>query len=40
MRRAHFALMDTAPGTEPGADPRKSMTVEVYGHIKARPKIN
>ncbi|KAG8743373.1 hypothetical protein FRC10_012177 [Ceratobasidium sp. 414] len=37
MRRAHSALRDVTPGTEPGADPRKSSTAEMYGHIKASP---
>ncbi|KAG8768671.1 hypothetical protein FRC12_005444 [Ceratobasidium sp. 428] len=39
MRRAHSVLRDITPGTEPGADPRKSSTVEMYGHIKANCKI-
>ncbi|QRV73043.1 CorA-like magnesium transporter protein [Ceratobasidium sp. AG-Ba] len=39
MRRAHAALVDVAPGTEPGADPRKSSTAEMYGHISAPCKI-
>ncbi|CAE6523140.1 unnamed protein product, partial [Rhizoctonia solani] len=33
------ALLDIAPGTEPGADPRKSATVELYGGIKANCRI-
>jgi len=39
MNRTHSALMDIAPGTEPGADPRKSTTAEIYGHIQANCKI-
>ncbi|KAG8690469.1 hypothetical protein FRC11_011415 [Ceratobasidium sp. 423] len=39
MNRAQSALLDIAPGTEPGADPRKSATVELYGQIKANCKI-
>ncbi|KAF8607725.1 hypothetical protein BDV93DRAFT_519744 [Ceratobasidium sp. AG-I] len=39
MRRTHSALMEVSPGTEPGADPRRSATVEMYGHIKADCKI-
>ncbi|KDN48125.1 hypothetical protein RSAG8_03141, partial [Rhizoctonia solani AG-8 WAC10335] len=39
MNRAQSALLDIAPGTEPGADPRKSATVELYGGIKANCRI-
>ncbi|CAE6384301.1 unnamed protein product [Rhizoctonia solani] len=39
MNRAQSALLDIAPGTEPGADPRKSTTAELFGHIKADCKI-
>ncbi|KAF8709447.1 CorA-like Mg2+ transporter protein, partial [Rhizoctonia solani] len=39
MNRAQSALLDIAPGTEPGADPRKSTTAELFGHIKANCQI-
>ena len=39
INRAHSALLDIAPGTEPGADPRKSATAELYGHLKADCRI-
>ncbi|CAE6429771.1 unnamed protein product [Rhizoctonia solani] len=40
MNRAQSALLDIAPGTEPGADPRKSATAELFGNIKANCKID
>ncbi|CAE7123085.1 unnamed protein product [Rhizoctonia solani] len=40
LNRAQSALLDIAPGTEPGADPRKSATAELYGGIKADCKID
>ncbi|CUA70320.1 hypothetical protein RSOLAG22IIIB_00675 [Rhizoctonia solani] len=39
MNRAQSALLDIAPGTEPGADPRKSATAELFGNIRANCKI-
>ncbi|KAH7343946.1 hypothetical protein B0J17DRAFT_644634 [Rhizoctonia solani] len=39
MNRAQSALLDFVPGTEPGADPRKSTSAELYGGIKANCKI-
>ncbi|KAJ1308495.1 hypothetical protein OPQ81_004199 [Rhizoctonia solani] len=39
LNRAQCALLDILPGTEPGADPRKSATAELYGHIRANCKI-
>ncbi|CAE6419321.1 unnamed protein product [Rhizoctonia solani] len=39
MNRAQSALLDFVPGTEPGADPRKSTSAELYGSIKANCKI-
>ncbi|CAE6503557.1 unnamed protein product [Rhizoctonia solani] len=39
MNRAQSALLDIAPGTEPGADPRKSTTAELFGNIRANCKI-